>query len=170
MFSALGTRLTLPCIWRPPRLFCSSYQMTRRPLLGTGTRCVTRGAWKGISGIPGFGQNTVQNSGNDYCYPGSGIRQNSDAEVSRDSREKRRGMRDRDLFPDPMLRHCGTFIDQFRNITFLAIPWIIELKILCAPSSPQICGLRFVFLINQDIPGATKETKQVTPSQHGKVT
>ena len=89
MFSALGTRLTLPCIWRPPRLFCSSYQMTRRPLLGTGTRCVIRGVWKGISGIPGFDQNTVQNSGNDYCYPGSGIRQNLDAEVSRDSREKR---------------------------------------------------------------------------------
>lgn len=74
------------------------------------------------------------------------------------------------LFPDPMLRHCGIFIDEFRNITFLAIPWIIELKILCAPSSQQICGLRFVFLINQDIPGATKETKQVMPSQHGKGT
>lgn len=37
-------------------------------------------------------------------------------------------------------------------------------------STFEICGLRFVFLINQDIPGATKETKQVTPSQHGKVT
>ena len=74
------------------------------------------------------------------------------------------------LFPDPMLRHCGIFIDEFRNITFLAIPWIIELKILCAPSSQQICGLRFVFLINQDIPGAKKETKQVMPSQHGKGT
>ena len=64
----------------------------------------------------------------------------------------------------------GIFIDQFKNITFLAIKWIIELKMFFAPSSQQICGLRFVFLINQDIPGATKETKQVTPSQHGKVT
>ena len=35
--------------------------------------------------------------------------------------------------------------------------------------SLQICGLRFVFLINQDLPGATKEVKQPTPAQHGKV-
>ena len=66
MFSALGTRLTLPCIWRLPRLFCSSYQMTRRPLLGTGNPLCYPRVWKGISGIPGFDQSTVQNSENDY--------------------------------------------------------------------------------------------------------
>ncbi|KAK2560407.1 Microspherule protein 1 [Acropora cervicornis] len=37
-------------------------------------------------------------------------------------------------------------------------------------SRRQICGLRFVFLINQDHPGTNKETKPPTPMQHGKVT
>lgn len=36
-------------------------------------------------------------------------------------------------------------------------------------STFEICGLRFVFLINQDLPGATKEVKQPTPAQQGKV-
>lgn len=37
-------------------------------------------------------------------------------------------------------------------------------------STFEICGLRFVFLINQDHPGTNKETKPPTPMQHGKVT
>ena len=170
MFSALGTRLTLPCIWRLPRLFCSSYQMTRRPLLGTGTRCVTRGFGRVFPGSRDLTK--VQ------CRIRKTITATREVGFAKIWMRKSLGILVRNghecgigtLFPDPMLRHCGIFIDQFRNITFLAIPWIIELKILCAPSPQQICGLRFVFLINQDIPGATKETKQVTPSQHGKVT
>ena len=117
MYSALGTRLTLPCIWRLPRLFCSSYQITRRPLLGTGTRCVTRGSGRVFPGSRDLTkvQCRIRRTITDTREVEFAKIWAQDAGISRDSREKRTGVRDRDPLSRPhitALRHFHRLVQK----------------------------------------------------------